>query len=278
MGPSQSKVTSKARTNSVVQAMVNNIMKCTSNTIVVQQIKIVGNYNTVSGVKTAQSINLSAKCANKAQSTTDMQTDVTNELKQIASSQSSALLGALNMQGSKVSSEIESAVAQTITNSTLTDVLNSVNTQQQLIIQGDHNLVTNIEMSQVNNMIYDACQDVLNKNELISKITNVADQKSELTQTNPISEIVDSIFSGLTTGGAIFAIVLIVFILMGGYIILNGGFLVSLFSSVDSTDSTDSVVDNVNSVDGVGNMGNVNPYYRSQQPYFTQEGIYTLNQ
>ena len=223
-----SKATSVVKTSVAAKTLARSILDCSNMTQVKQSVEIRGDNNVFRGVKMSQRINLSNKCDNNNDVLNKTKTDLASALKQSAETSSSALLGALNAQGSTLNSRIDNEVEQIISNDTITKIMSDVNLSQKLIVEGSNNLLVNIELEQVSDLVADACQKVINQSTLLSAITNQADQKAVSVQTNPIAEIVDSIFSGLSTQMIIMAFVLCVAIAAGVFFIYKGGLNVLL--------------------------------------------------
>lgn len=242
-GGSKAITTTNVKTKSVVEALAQSIMNCQGNTMVSQRFVISGNYNVVQNTKQVQHFKLSNSCAQSSKNMADIQQSVAAAIKQAASSQSVSVLGALGESRSEVNTNIENEVNQKITQQTVLNIVNNTNAQQELIISGDHNIVNNFEQSQTMDLLYKNCQDVLNDLKSVQSIENKSDQTSTATQSNFISDIVDSIFSGLTSIGIIWMIVVVVAMIVVGYIIINGGPLAALFGSSSTTPATQEQIE-----------------------------------
>lgn len=216
-----------------VNSMVNNIMSCKSNQVILQNFVVSGDNNVISHVQQVQVFKLSTNCANSASNIAKLQQDVAQNLIAAAHSQSEALLGAFNSQGAITDTTIRNEVKQSITNQTITEIINQVNAEQNFIVSGSNNIVTEITQSQTMDLVTKACQDVLNKLDSVERIRAAADNDAGTTQSNPFAEIIDSIFSGLDMMFFFWMIIIIVAIIAGTYFMINGGPLAKLLTEDD---------------------------------------------
>ena len=241
MGGGGSKTTNKTniKTQAIVDAMAQSIMNCKNNQVLVQRFEVSGNYNTISNFKMVQNFNLSTSCSNNAQVTQDIQNAVASAIKQQLSSQSESVLGAIgNGSVSEANTNIDNEVKTTLTAQTITNVITDTMAQQEAIISGDHNIINNFEMSETMNILQNNCQKVISDMKSVQDIKNEEDTKLKSTQTNPLAAILDSIFKGLTNLSSVYAIILIVALVVGGYIIIKGGFLNVIFDVFKDKSST----------------------------------------
>jgi len=212
MGGSSSKATTNVKTKLAVDLVAQNIMNCTSNSVVKQRFVIVGDYNIVKNVKQVQNIKLSVKCAQNNKNIADLQQSVANAIKQAAHSQSVSVLGALGKSSADVDLTIDNEVKQTINQQNIINIINKSNAEQEFIIRGDNNIVDNFSQEQTMSIVYKNVQQVINQMKSVQVIENAASQKSKSKQTNFISDIISSVFSGLQ-GLVLLWVILIVAVL-----------------------------------------------------------------
>lgn len=222
-GGSSTANTTNIRTKAIVDAMARSIMNCKGNTQVTQRFVLSGSYNVIDGYKMVQNFKLSTSCANKAENLADIQQSVAGAVKAQAAAQSVTLTGALGGSSSEVNTTIENEVRQTITNETVTNVINDVNALQESIISGDHNIINNFSMEQTFDLVSEACQDVLNTMKSVQAVTNNSDTKSEATQKDFVAGVIDSVGNIFTSMGTMWVIVAVVALVVGGYIVVKGG-------------------------------------------------------
>jgi hypothetical protein len=206
-------------TKLAVSAVANNIMNCTGNTSVTQSFKIKGDYNMFQGVKQVQNIKLSSSCAQDSKNIANLQQSVANAIKQAATSQSVSVLGALGNSDSDNDTIISNEVSQAITQNNIQNIVNNSNAQQEMIIAGNHNIVNDFSQTQTFDIVYNNAQKLINTMQSVQAIENAADQTAVSTQTNFVSDILDSVFNGLQGMGLIwlgvFAIVAFVAVKFG---------------------------------------------------------------
>jgi len=217
-GGSKATTTTSVVSKAAIESIVKNIMNCQNNTTMIQEFIVRGDFTTVSRSKMVQSVNLSSQCANDAQNIADLQQSVANSLKQAAESQSVSVLGALGSSRSEVNANIENEVKQSITNETVTNMINNVMLEQRLIIEGDNTIINEFTMEQTSDLVYNAAQKVVNDLKSTQVLDNNIDQGAKATQTNFIADIFESVFSIFTgpigvllmlaVGGVVFIVLL----------------------------------------------------------------------
>ncbi len=209
-GSAQSKSKQSILTKSAVEVLTQNIMNCSSNTFAEQLFEVSGSYNVIKNVKQVQALQLSATCNQENKDTTALQAQISNELIGAASTNTQALLGALGNSKSEVEQNIRNEVSQKITKATISNIVNNVNATQKAIISGDHNIVDTFSQEQTMKLVYDACQTAILDLKAAQAIENSAKSKADNVQTNPISDIVKSVFSGMNV---VFLIIAVVFVI-----------------------------------------------------------------
>ncbi len=236
---SVSKSTTNVATKSVVDAVTKNIMNCSVGNVVKQSFIISGNYNVLNNVKQVQYTKVNAQCYQKAENIDNLQQLVKDAIKQASDAQNVALLGAFSSSSAINDTAVNNDVQQYITKETITNVVNKSNQQQEIIISGNNNIVNNFSQEQTFDVVYSNVQDLLNQMSTIQALETTAQNESKSTQTNSISELVDSLGSAASsildsTGSAVLkvwiipAIVAVVAIIYLGPLLLKGGPLVAL--------------------------------------------------
>ena len=236
MGGSSSKTSTDVFTSNIVEALSKSIQNCQGNTAINQLVHIEGNFNVVKKVRLVQGMKLSTSCTLDDKNIATAQQAVENAIKQQSEAQNVALLGALSSSSSQNSTKIHNEVKATITRETIQNIVNNFNATQEFYLKGNSNIVEDISMEQSMQVLHDNCLSALSQMSTVQDIMNKADSASKATQTNPISEIIGAIGSIFTSLGSMWTIIIIVAMVIGGYIIVNGGFLGTLLSDSD-TDS-----------------------------------------
>ncbi len=240
MGGSSSKTTMDVYTSNIVDALSRSIQNCSGNTIINQQVVIKGNYNVVKNVRMVQGMKLSTSCSADIQNVSATQQAVENAIKQQSEAQNVALLGAVSSSSSMNETKIRNEVRAAITQETIQNIINNFNATQEFYLDGNSNIVEDITMEQSMEVLQENCLKALNKIATVQEIKNKAESASKATQSNPVSDVVgavgsaaggiiDSIGSIFTSLGGMWTIIIIVALVVGGYIVVNGGFLGAMF-------------------------------------------------
>ena len=237
MGGSSSKTSTDIYTSNIVEAMSKTIQNCSGNTVISQQVVIKGNYNVVKNVRLVQGMKLSTSCSLDDKNIAAAQQAVENAIKQQSEAQNVALLGALSSSSSRDDTKIRNEVRATITRETIQNIVNNFNATQEFYLDGNNSIVEDISMEQSMQVLFDNCLSALSQMSTVQDVMNNAELISKATQTNPISEIIGAIGNIITSLGGMWTIVIIVAMVVGGYIIIQGGFLGTLFGDDDSPNS-----------------------------------------
>lgn len=231
-GGSKSSTTTNLKTKAAIDFMVNNIMNCSSNSTTIQRFVLSGNYNSITNFKMVQSMKLSSECAQSSENISDLQQNVANAIKQAAESQSVSVLGALGTSKAQVNSFIDNEVSQKITNQTVQNIVNNTNAQQEVIISGNNNIVNNFAMEQTMDLVFKNCQDALNKLQSVQAVETKVDQSGKATQTNFVSDIIGSIFSGLTGLVGLWLIFAVIMACIGAFVVVKMGGIGVVFGKI----------------------------------------------
>jgi hypothetical protein len=238
MGQKQSKSTFSQRTKSVIDMLTTSTMNCQSTTLLSQKFVISGNFNTVSNTKMVQAVKLSTDCFNKAEALADIQNKLITAIDQTTKQQDVALLGAANFSKTQSKVDISNEVKQKITSASLTNMINSAQLDQAFIISGDNNIVDKFSMEQTIDIVSKAAGQLLSTLSSIQDIETKAKMETTSTITNPITELIDSIFGGIQGFAFIWVILAIAIIAGFVYLVSNGLFLGSLFGGSSTTNVT----------------------------------------
>lgn len=223
MGGGSSSLTSMSSySKSVAEAMSKTMQKCKSDVNMGMNITIKGNYNVVKNVRMVQSFKLSSGCNLDDKNVADVQQAVSNQIKQQSEAANVAFLGALGSSSSTNTTDIHNEVVAKITRETIQEIVNSFNMKMDFYLDGNSNIVEDISMEQSAQVLQDNCLAALSKLSSIQAIENVVESKSTAKQTNPISEIIDSIGSIFTSMGILWVIVILACVGVVGFLLYNG--------------------------------------------------------
>jgi hypothetical protein len=233
-GGSKSTAEQKAITKTAADLITQNIMSCQGSQVVNQSVNVGGNFNQVR-VKQVSYMQVSANCTQNAQNMSDLQTSITDSIMSSVKAQSQALIGALGRSDSEVRNTIENDVKQTVTQKNIQTMVNNVNLSQSVAVGGDNNIV-DIDQQSTAKLVNNAAQELLNSMTVVQQLTKKMEATAETTQTNFISEIIESTFSGIAELAWIWAIVICVAIVFLGREVIKGGFLQELFKKKSGGD------------------------------------------
>lgn len=226
------------RTQSIVDMLTSSTMNCQSTTLQAQRFVISGNFNTVTNSKMVQAIKLSTDCFNKAEALADIKNKLISAIDQQTQAQNVAVLGAANVSNTRSRVSIANEVQQKITSTSLTNMISSAQNEQTFIISGNNNIVDKFSMEQTMDLLNKAAGQLLSTLDSVQDIETKAKMETSSIVSNPISEILDSIFGGLQGFAFIWVILAIAIIAGFVYLVSNGLFLGSLFGGSSSTNVT----------------------------------------
>jgi hypothetical protein len=153
----------------------------------------------INGVTLTQQAQISTQAMQSAQTVSSMQTDLINQLQQSAVMSSPAVLSAFSDSQDNVNAYISNEVQNKLTSSVLQQCALNINQDQSVTIIATSSTVSNVDVSQVIDAYSSCVSSALTSNDFLSTISNAGDQTSNNVSTNPISDILNSIFSGINS-------------------------------------------------------------------------------
>ncbi len=210
-GGSKSKNKLQAFTSDVLKSINVASQKSALNSTASGIIKIKGNNNKVKAIQD-QKININFTGSQINNSVEDIRKTLSNGFKQAAKSKGSGVLSALGASESNVETVIENRVKQEFTKKNLQELVTSINSSLELDIEGDNNEVDSIQ-NQAKEIKTELIQNNIMNMKIAQDISNVADTTAEAITTNPISEIIDSVFGGIAKIYSMVMLGFIVFII-----------------------------------------------------------------
>jgi len=192
-GGSSAKSSATQATNIISEVVTTNLTK--HHTIVQQEqyIRVSGNYNIVSDVVMNQAYEINISEATTNNQIASMQSDITSQLQQAASSASVAMLDALGGSQSEIDVEIENEIKSMITTENITDIAVNVNQSQGIDISGSHNIVKNITFKQFGKIIDENVRNQTQRSTLITTMDTVMSQEATATTENPLDAFTNMI-------------------------------------------------------------------------------------
>lgn len=233
-GGSKASTTTNIATTLATTALAQSIMNCSGGTYVTQTFTVSGNYNVVSNTKQVQAMQLTQNCTQNVNTLASVQQAVTSAIQQAAASQSVSVLGILGTSTSDVNLSIANDVSNSITQQAIQTIINNTNAQQAITISGNNNIVNNFSQSQTLTILENNCQSVVQNMQSVQAINNAANQNATATQTNFVSDILNSLFSGLTSLGMLGVIIVVAAIIFLGPALIQGGPLATILGPPDS--------------------------------------------
>ena len=209
MGGSSSKTKSDIMTSSVNDVIVTSMQNCSSSSSISQIISVKGQGNVLSNVEMKQVFTSMMTCVNKTDWMADLQTKIENKIKEVASAQSVAVLGALGNSSADIDSKISSSVRNAINVTSMTNLINNVQQKQEISVEGQGNTLLNISMSQINNNIASSTQDLVGSISVLNDINNKLTQDANATQQDPIANLLKGL-SDLLTGPMMWIAIMVV--------------------------------------------------------------------
>lgn len=270
-GGSSSKSNVDIFNESVNSAFMSNKNQCTSTISSNQAINIDGSGNVVEDGTMVQVNEMKVLCEQNSQAMLDFQANMEAAVKQAASAQSTALLGALQDVNSDVNTKIHNSVKNNITIDNLQEIANNVNSAQGINIHGNNNIVRGFNMDQTNTMIASNVQTVIDKISAETGIKDQLDQEAKSVVTNPISDVITSIGDAMsevwsTLLGPFKWILILIIIIAIAYM---GGFF-GTGSIVDDADNVNKLHQGVSQRLGLS-YGQPNQQYQQRQQYQYQQ-------
>ena len=172
-------------------------MNCRANGVVTQNITVSGNYNTVSGVRQVQIFKLSNDCSQDIKNDLDFRTSVEEALKQDAEAMSPGLIGAIGGTNAFVTAQMKKELETFFSDTNISNIISEVDSRQIINVSGSNNVVTNINQEQTAEILQQSLQKSLMELKSIQDLKTKMDQRAKALTKNPISEVIDSVFSGL---------------------------------------------------------------------------------
>jgi hypothetical protein len=218
MGADGSKARSSTNidVSAAVSAITNTIMNCNGNGNVMQTIRISGDDNLISGVTQRQVFKISSECGQNIAKNSHLQQQVASDLVNSAMATGSGITSALGGSKSEIETRIRTDVEQMFTDNTITNIINSVNAGQEIDISGNRNIIKNSNQDQTTESISKGIQKAINSLSSIQDITTTTSSNATAVTTNPISDVVDSVFKGFAGLMQYWVIIILGLALIGG--------------------------------------------------------------
>jgi hypothetical protein len=194
-------------------------------TTVQQQVTIKGNGNILDGVTMIQANAISISCSQSSQQFNDFQNNMVAAIKQSAAN-TDASLNIAGKSNSSSDTELTQKIKTDISMQNIQNIVSTTNQQQGLSVTGNNNIIRNFTQKQTMDLLASNIQQSLASSKTIGSIAAQLDQNSTNVTKNQLSDIISSVFSGLTSMTGLIVIVLIVLIIA---VVLLGPTLIKAF-------------------------------------------------
>lgn len=196
-GGSKSSVSNVIDTNVAVKTLTNAIMNCKGNTNVSQILNVSGSGNIISGIKQLNAFKLSSTCDQQIKDNKDLQQQITNDIIASAEAKGSGILSALGASDSDIFNRIHSDISTLLDSNTVNNIVNNVNQLQGIDISGNNNIVKDFTQQMTSELVYSSVQNAINNLSSIQTLSTSTKSESTAITTNPISDVIDSVFNGI---------------------------------------------------------------------------------
>lgn len=217
---SKSTVKQTAINKLLTDVIVNNMQNASAVMQIDQTIDIVNEGSgTIEDVKITQATIFDSKIFQSSDNTIKLQNELKSAVDGQASASGSGVFSALGGSDANLIQELRNEISQKINAQTMQDMSTNINQNQAVrLINKKDGTIRGIDISQTQEVFREAAQDAISKFDSVTKMDNVASGKSDAVTSNPISEIIDSVFSGLTGMYILIVIVVIVLAIVGYFV------------------------------------------------------------
>lgn len=219
---SKSTVKQTAINKMLTDVMVNNMQNASSIMEVNQNVDIVNEGSgTIEDVKITQATVFDSKIFQSSENVIKLQNELKSAIDGQASASGSGVFSALGGSDANLIQELRNEVTQKINTQTMQDMSTNINQNQNVrLLNKKDGTIRGIDVSQTQEVFRQAAQDTIAKFDSVTKMDNLASGQADAVTTNPISEIIDSVFSGLT-GIWILVLIGIIVCVVVGYFAFN---------------------------------------------------------
>jgi len=196
-GGSSSRITNIVDTSIASKILTNSIMSCKGNSNVSQILNISGSGNVISGIKQVNAFKLSSTCNQDIKDNKQLQQDLANQLSSAAEAKGSGITSAIGASSTDVFNKIKTDISSMLESNTITSIVNNVNQLQGIDISGNNNIVKDFTQQMTSDLVFSSVQSALNNLSSIQSANNALQNTATAITTNPISDLIDSVFNGL---------------------------------------------------------------------------------
>jgi hypothetical protein len=214
-GGSKANVTQEAVTNLLQDVIVKNMQNASVTSSLTQDVNIV-NSGEIKDLQITQGLTFKSEIFQSAQNMADLQNSLKSALEGAASATGSGVFSALGGSKSNLTQRIINDIQNNVNMQTMQDVSTTITQVQNVnLINTQTGKIKGLTIDQAQGVYRNAAQQIVAKFSSINDISNDAKGKSDAVTKNPISEIIDSVFSGITGVWIIIAVIFIVVCIVG---------------------------------------------------------------
>jgi len=170
--------TSEIMTAIAASALVSSVQDCKSGSNNTMETVFSGTGNTIRNINLLQKNTFSAACMQSVEKTTEIQNNMINSVINVLSLQS-ADIG--DSQGgadfNSLKQNVKQDIKNTFTSETIQNILNESNNKMITTFTGSNNIIENIVLQQLNEAVFNATQQEVQKISIISAVKQSSDSK-----------------------------------------------------------------------------------------------------
>jgi hypothetical protein len=190
--------------------IVNNIMNCKNNAYITQKLNLSGSHIVLENIKQTQAYKLDVSCSQKLETSADLKNKVAAAVAGAAEAKSPGILSVLTSTGSNINTVIRQQISDYFENKNISNLVSTINAEQGMDISGKYVVIKNYTQEQTFDLLQKNIQDSLSKVQIVKDINDSLNADVKATTTNPISDLIDSIFGGLGNLSLILGVIFIV--------------------------------------------------------------------
>jgi hypothetical protein len=215
MGHGHSRQSYTDTTDILNAAIVSTAQSCTSSTDISNLAVITGRGNLIDGLNQSINAKTNVKCLGDSVDTNALSDNLKSSVEQSLNAKSVAGTQWLDTTKVDITSNIVNNITNTVTSSVVQDCTNKVISENTAAISGVDNTMLNVGQSITADRVVNCMMQSSTTSTAVNAITDLANQTSNTTSSNPLSFITDAAaaaFQSLLTTAAVIFIIIICFV------------------------------------------------------------------
>lgn len=176
----KSTVNSSSLNDTLTSIMSDTVQSCAGNATQSQTISQSGSYNIMSGVSQTQALYFSLTCSQGGSTTDNVVDKLTNAIQAHADATGQVI--DMGKQDADVTTSIKNSVKTTVNDSSMQEMMASLNQAQGVDQSGNHNIMTNITQDQTAKMIADQSANMVNQIGVVQQLNAQTDSGATATE------------------------------------------------------------------------------------------------